>query len=635
MVTKEEKVVEPEKVENTSEEKIDLQPTQDEETTTEIIEETTEEPQTITEEKIETEEEKVVEPEKVENTSEEKIDLQPTQDEETTTEIIEETTEEPQIITEEKIETEEEKVVEPEKVENTSEEKIDPKPTQNEEITPEKIEETIEEPQIKTKEETNVEAKEETEDVVEDDQSEESAGENFEQMLEDTLVNIKQLEIGDKISGEVINITDSYIFVTLGGKRDVYAEKQDYTNKSGELSYKVGDTLEGYIVKDTETETLIAKSLVSVNLSILQDAFEEKIPVNGKVQSMTKGGYIIDISGIKAFCPISHIDDKIVIEPKKFMNKTYDFRIIDFKDKGQNIVVSRKKILEVEKKKLRKEILKKLEIDSIVDGVVTRLTNFGAFIDIGGIDGLLHISQFSWGHIESPSEILNIGDVIKAKVIKIKGDKISLSMKALQENPVDAVLRELTEGEILTCKVVRNLSFGSFVEIKPGVEGLIPISELSRGRRINNPSEVVNEGDIIEAQILKINLDDKKISLSLKVLQPDPWDIINETINEGDVVSGVIENVVNFGAFIKISDGLTGLLPASKIKIAKIDLDSKNVGEEFKVRVVKIDKAAKRISLEPTTMPESFEDDKDGWHKYKKEKKQNDHIDEDNPFANL
>jgi small subunit ribosomal protein S1 len=582
-----------------------------------------------------TKEEKVVEPEKVENTSEEKIDLQPTQDEETTTEIIEETTEEPQIITEEKIETEEEKVVEPEKVENTSEEKIDPKPTQNEEITPEKIEETIEEPQIKTKEETNVEAKEETEDVVEDDQSEESAGENFEQMLEDTLVNIKQLEIGDKISGEVINITDSYIFVTLGGKRDVYAEKQDYTNKSGELSYKVGDTLEGYIVKDTETETLIAKSLVSVNLSILQDAFEEKIPVNGKVQSMTKGGYIIDISGIKAFCPISHIDDKIVIEPKKFMNKTYDFRIIDFKDKGQNIVVSRKKILEVEKKKLRKEILKKLEIDSIVDGVVTRLTNFGAFIDIGGIDGLLHISQFSWGHIESPSEILNIGDVIKAKVIKIKGDKISLSMKALQENPVDAVLRELTEGEILTCKVVRNLSFGSFVEIKPGVEGLIPISELSRGRRINNPSEVVNEGDIIEAQILKINLDDKKISLSLKVLQPDPWDIINETINEGDVVSGVIENVVNFGAFIKISDGLTGLLPASKIKIAKIDLDSKNVGEEFKVRVVKIDKAAKRISLEPTTMPESFEDDKDGWHKYKKEKKQNDHIDEDNPFANL
>jgi len=576
-----------------------------------------------------TKEEKVVEPEKVENTSEEKIDPKPTQNEEITPEKIEETIEKPQI------ETKEEKVVEPEKVENTSEEKIDPKPTQNEEITPEKIEETIEEPQIETKEETKVEAKEETEDVVEDDQSEESAGENFEQMLEDTLVNIKQLEIGDKISGEVINITDSYIFVTLGGKRDVYAEKQDYTNKSGELSYKVGDTLEGYIVKDTETETLIAKSLVSVNLSILQDAFEEKIPVNGKVQSMTKGGYIIDISGIKAFCPISHIDDKIVIEPKKFMNKTYDFRIIDFKDKGQNIVVSRKKILEVEKKKLRKEILKKLEIDSVVDGVVTRLTNFGAFIDIGGVDGLLHISQFSWGHIESPSEILNIGDEIKAKVIKIKGDKISLSMKALQENPVDAVLRELTEGEVLTCKVVRNLSFGSFVEIKPGVEGLIPISELSRGRRINNPSEVVNEGDIIEAQILKINLDDKKISLSLKALQPDPWDIINETINEGDVVSGVIENVVNFGAFIKISDGLTGLLPASKIKIAKIDLDSKNVGEEFKVRVVKIDKAAKRISLEPTTMPESFEDDKDGWHKYKKEKKQNDHIDEDNPFANL
>ena len=539
--------------------------------------------------------------------------------------------------------TKEEKVVEPEKVKNASEEKIDPKPTQNEEIATEKPEETKEEPQIETKEEikeeikeeVKEEVKEETEDVVEDDQPEETAGENFEQMLEDSLVNIKQLEIGDKVSGEIINITDSYIFVTLGGKRDVYAEKLDYVDKSGELSVKVGDTLEGYIVKDTETETLIAKSLVSVNLNILHDAFEEKIPVSGKVQSMTKGGYIIDISGIKAFCPISHIDDKIVIEPKKFMNETYDFRIIDFKDKGRNIVVSRKKILDVEKRRLRKEMLKKLEIDTVVDGVVTRLTNFGAFIDIGGVDGLLHISQFSWGHIESPSEILNIGDEIKAKVIKIKGDKISLSMKALQENPVDAVLRELTEGQILTCKVVRNLSFGSFVEIKPGVEGLIPISELSRGRRINNPSEVVNEGDIIEAQILRINLEDKKISLSLKALQPDPWDVIGETINEGDIVSGVIENVVNFGAFIKISNGLTGLLPASKIKIAKVDLDSKNVGEEFKVRIVKIDKDAKRISLEPTNMPESFNDDKDGWHKYKKEQKQNNHIDEDNPFANL
>ncbi|MBT4576365.1 MAG: S1 RNA-binding domain-containing protein [Candidatus Cloacimonetes bacterium] len=531
--------------------------------------------------------------------------------------------------------TKEEKVVEPEKVKNASEEKIEKKPTQNEEITTEKTEDNTEEPQTETQVEAEVQNEEVVEEVVQDDLAEESAGENFEQMLEDSLVNIKQLEIGDKVSGEIINVTDSYIFVTLGGKRDVYAEKMDYSDKSGELSYKIGDTLEGYIVKDTETETLIAKSLVSVNLNILHDAFEEKIPVNGKVQSMTKGGYIVDISGIKAFCPISHIDDKIVIEPKKFMNQIYDFRIIDFKDKGKNIVVSRKKILDVEKKKLRKEMLKKLELDSVVDGVVTRLTNFGAFVDIGGVDGLLHISQFSWGHIESPSEVLNIGDEIKAKVIKIKGDKISLSMKALQENPVEAVLRELTEGEVITCKVVRNLSFGSFVEIKPGVEGLIPISELSRGRRINNPSEVVNEGDIVDAQILRINLEDKKVSLSLKALQPDPWDIIGETINEGDVVSGVIENVVNFGAFIKISDGLTGLLPASKIKIAKIDLDSKNVGEEFKIRVVKIDKAAKRISLEPTTMPESFDDDKNGWHKYKKEKKQEEHIDEDNPFANL
>ncbi|MCF7858857.1 MAG: S1 RNA-binding domain-containing protein [Candidatus Cloacimonetes bacterium] len=527
--------------------------------------------------------------------------------------------------------TKKEKVVEPEKVKNTSEEKIDPKPKQNEEKTTKITEKTNDEPQNETEEKAEKAEKKE----VSSNHLEESASENFEQMLEDTLVNIKQLEIGDKVAGEIINITDSYIFVTLGGKRDVYAEKQDYIDDSGELPFKKGDTLQGYIVKDTETETLIAKSLLSVNLNILHDAFEEKIPVHGKVQSMTKGGYIIDISGIKAFCPISHIDDKIVIEPKKFMNESYDFRIIDFKDKGRNIVVSRRKVLNEEKKLLRREMLKKLEVGSVVDGVVTRLTNFGAFIDLGGIDGLLHISQFSWGHIDSPSEVLNIGDEIKTKVIKIKGEKISLSMKALQENPVDATLQELKEGEVLTCKVVRNLSFGSFVEIKPGVEGLIPISELSRGRRINNPSEVVKEGDIVDAQILKINLDDRKISLSLKALQPDPWDKVNEIINENDIVNGVIENVVNFGAFVKISEGLTGLLPASKLKIAHVSLDSKNIGDDFKVRVVKIDKNAKRISLEPTNMPESYSDDKNGWHKYKKETKQKDHISEDNPFSEL
>ena len=497
-------------------------------------------------------------------------------------------------------------------------EKIDEK-----EVNPEEVKETSEE-----KTEGKVEE-------VESEPQEETRGDNFEHMLEESLINIKQLEVGDKVSGEILNITDSFIFVSLGGKRDAYAEKHNYLDKSGKVPYKVGDTLEGYIVKCTDTETLIAKSLISVNIELLHDAFEDKIPVQGKVQSMTKGGYIVDVSDVKVFCPLSQMDNKRVVEPKKYMNEVYDFRVIDFKENGRNIVVSRRAILDEAKEKQKQETLENLEVGSVVQGKVTRLTNFGAFINLGGVEGLLHISQFSWVRIDSPSEILNIGDEIKAKVIKMHGEKISLSMKALQENPIDAAMKELKEGDIVSCRVVRNLPFGSFVEIKAGVEGLIPISELARGRRINNPSEVVTEGELVEAQILKINPENHKISLSLKALQPDPWDNIEDIISEDDIVAGTIENVVSFGAFIKISEGVTGLLPSAKMKIAGVKLDKSKVGEEYKVRVVRIDTDSRRISLEPTNMPESATESKDDWHKYKKQKKKKIIIDEDSPFANL
>ncbi len=505
-----------------------------------------------------------------------------------------------------------------------------------------------EEAQIEIKETEGIEDKEKTEDdqvefekpgdvdvVNEFPESEDMKSSQFEQLLEESLVNIKNLEIGDKVEGEIINITDSYIFVSLGGKRDAYTEKIDYLDKDGKLPFRVGDTLSGYVVKYTETETCIAKSLVSVSKRVLKEAFEEQIPVSGKVVSFTKGGFIINISGVRAFCPKSQMDLKRIQDVKQYQGKNYDFIIMEFKNNGRDIVASRRIILEVENEKIKKEIIDKLEIDSVIMGKVTRLTNFGAFIDLGGIEGLLHISQFSWARIDSPSEVLNIGDMIKAKVIKMSGEKISLSMKALQENPFDIALNELKVGDIINCRVLRNLPFGSFVEIKPGVEGLIPISELTMGRRITHPSEIVNEGEFIEAQIMKINPEERKISLSLKALQPDPWDDIDEIFTENDIVSGTIENSANFGIFIKLKEGLVGLMPSSKIKLAGIKLDKSNVGEEFNVRIVRIDKDNRRISLEPTNLPESVVEGKDDWHKYKSQKKKKKVIDEDSPFANL
>ena len=519
-------------------------------------------------------------------------------------------------------------------------EKIDENNENNEQIKEEENKETVVEETSEKAEEIMPQEAEEVvekpEDTIGEDVSEaEENTENFAELFEESLKNIQNLEVGDKVEGEVLNITDSFIFVSLGGKRDAYAEKADYLDKSGKLPYKSGDKIEGYIVKYTDTETLISKSLVSVNKEILHQAYDEKIPVNGKVVSQIKGGYLLDISGVRAFCPLSQIDVRQPSNTKQYIGQNYDFVIIDYTDNGKNIVASRRVILEEERNKLKAATLKDIEIGSVVKGKVTRLTSFGAFVDLGGVEGLIHISKFSWARVESPSEMLSIGDEVEAKVINLKGEKISLSLKDLQPDPFEDALQELKEGDVVSCRVLRNQPFGTFVEIKPGVEGLIPISELALGRRINNPSEVVQIGDLIEAQILRINHEKKKISLSLKALQPDPWDTIDEYFMENDVVSGVIENVVNFGAFIKLRDGITGLLPSSKIKLSGLKIDKANIGEEIKVRVVKIDKENRRISLEPSKMPESTVESKDDWNKYKKQKSKKELMEEDNPFSIL
>jgi len=494
--------------------------------------------------------------------------------------------------------------------------------------------ETVEEPIVEAEEVQ--EAVAEVTEIVEEPKVDAEENVDFAQMLEESLGNIQKINVGDKVDGDIINITDSLIFISLGGKRDAYAEKSDYANKEGKLDLVVGGKIGGYVVKASDAETVISKSLVSVNKRVLEEAFEEKIPVQGKVSSMIKGGFNVDINGVRAFCPLSQIDLGVVSETKKYIGNACDFLVIDFQQNGRNIVVSRRKILEAQRDVLKKETLAKLEEGSVVEGIVTRLTNFGAFIDLGGVDGLLHISEFSWNRIESPNEVLNIGDTVETQVLKIKGSKISLSMKALQENPFDLAIKEINEGDVVNCRVLRNLAFGSFVEIVPGVEGLIPISEMSRGRRISNPSEVVTEGEMVEAQILKIKPNARKISLSLKSLQPDPWDSVCAELNKGDEINGFIESIASFGAFIKIVDGVSGLLPNVKMKPVKLVLTKENIGEEIQVRIANVDAAAKRISLEPIDLPlesvRTFEP-KGDWRKYKKEKAQE--VDEDNPFANL
>ncbi|MCF7921018.1 MAG: S1 RNA-binding domain-containing protein [Candidatus Cloacimonetes bacterium] len=505
----------------------------------------------------------------------------------------------------------------------------------------ETIEQKIETAEVVVEE---TEVIEEEEPVIEEEELDTDPG--FEEMLEESLSGITDYQIGDKVSGEVINITDSLIFITLGGKRDAYAEKSEFADKNGKLELKVGDKLEGYISKYSDTETCISPSLIGVNLQILREAYEQKIPVSGKILSMIKGGFLVDISGIRGFCPMSQVSNKMVPDYKVYLSNNYDFRVIDFTEKGKNIVVSRRALLEEKEQEQRSLTLSKIQLDDIVKGKVVRLTNFGAFIDIGGVEGLLHISEFSHTRVESPSDMVSIGDEVEVKIIRMKGDKVSLSFKALSPDPTDLVLAELQEGDVIKCRVLRNLPFGSFVEIKPGVEGLIPISEMDRNRRVVNANDILKPGDYVEVQVLKVKLEERKVSLSLKALQPDPWESIKNEVEVGEVITGRIENVANFGTFIRLKEGITGLLPNSKMKIAGLTFTKENIGEEFMVRVSRIDPDNRRISLEPTDMPEqeprpargerdnNRDKDRDGdWRQYKQEKKNE--VDEDNPFSAL
>jgi small subunit ribosomal protein S1 len=391
------------------------------------------------------------------------------------------------------------------------------------------------------------------------------------------------------------------------------------------------------VVRRGDSETIISPSLTRANATqtMLLDAYERKSPVKGKVVSAIKGGFAIDVLEARGFCPQSQMDLRPVHDSSEFIGHEFDFVIIELDERGMNAVVSRRKLLEQARESLRQDTMQQLEVGAVMTGRVTRLTTFGAFVDLGGVEGLLHISEMDWTRVESPSDVLSIGDDVEVKVVKLQGERISLSRKALLDNPLDGALNDIHVDDIVTCRIVKNESFGSFAEIIPGVQGLIPISEMKRGRRINKPSEVVKVGDVVDAKVLRVDPASRKISLSLKALEADPWDSIEGTLHRGEVVNGTVDGITDFGAFIKLPNDLTGLLPKGKMKMGNMNLTKDNIGQEVSVRVSHIDMERHRISLEPTEMEGMEEDRYEGsdWWRYAKQNWKE--VPEDNPFSDL
>jgi len=472
--------------------------------------------------------------------------------------------------------------------------------------------------------------------------SETNKNKDFSKLLEESLKDILVYKRGQNVSGTIIKITQSNIIISLNAKQDAFADVIEYQNDDGTLAYKVGDILEGFILKVTENAIEIGKALSSDHASQMkiEEAIASKIPVVGKVIQSVKGGFTAEVLGRVAFCPYSHMELSKIENEALFLGKTFNFNIIKFED--GSFVISRKTILEKERKLKKEAALKALSVGKVVSGVVQSFRDFAAFVDLSGVSGFLHISNISWSKISHPSKILKIGDKIEVKVIGLKLDKVDLSIKALSVDPMILALKELKEGDIVTCKVIKNLSFGSFVEISPGVQGLIPISELSWGKRIKTPDEVLSPGDTIEAQILNINSSKKQLSLSFKNLKDNPWQKIDEYAKEGEPIKGVIEGIAKFGIFVEIVEGVTGLLPMQKMEAAKLYYDENDIGKEITLKVDTIDKVKRKLSLDPVKLPKGYYIDKQkadndkgsarDWKKYAHSKSE---VDESNPFANL
>jgi small subunit ribosomal protein S1 len=426
--------------------------------------------------------------------------------------------------------------------------------------------------------------------------------ESFAALFEES---VKQVKEGEVVHGRVVAMDDDHVQVDVGFKSEGLVDRWEFMNEDGSMLVKVGDTVD-VLVESTEDEegriVLSKEKADRVRLwNEISKAYDEDRAVEGVIVSRVKGGLAVDI-GVKAFLPGSQVDLRPIRNLEDLIGKRLDFKIIKFNQRRGNIVLSRRVLLEKERKKLREETLGQLSEDQIIDGVIKNLTDYGAFIDLGGIDGLLHVTDMSWGRVNHPSELFQVGEEIKVKVLKFDAEteRVSLGLKQIQPDPwVDASMR-YPIGKRISGKVVALTDYGAFLELEPGIEGLIHVSEMSWTKRVKHPSKVVSQGDQVEAVVLDVDEVNRKISLGMKQIEPNPWDVIEQKYPVGTRVSGQVRNITNFGVFVGLEEGIDGLVHVSDISWTeqiKHPSEKFQKGDEIHAVVLKIDKENEKFSL--------------------------------------
>jgi len=442
--------------------------------------------------------------------------------------------------------------------------------------------------------------KKEVENVKEVEAPKEEDAMSFVELYEQSLQDVA---IGKVVMGKIVQINDDAAMVDVGYKTEGRLYLNEVTDSEGNLTISVGDEVEVLVDRKKDAELILSKEKAS-RIKIWDDvikAYEENGSIPGTIVQKVKGGLSVDI-GFPAFLPGSQVSTHPVKDLDRYVGQTMDFQILKYDKKRNNVVLSRKAILEVEREEQKKTTLETLEEGKIIEGTVKNITDYGLFIDLGGIDGLLHITDMSWGRIRHPSESFSRDDKITVKVLSFDREKerVSLGIKQLTENPWDTITEKYPLESTVEGTVVSLMDYGAFVELEPGVEGLVHVSEMFWTKKIRHPSKILSMGDTVTVMVLEVNPENRRISLGLKQTMPNPWVELKEKYPEGTVIKGEIRNITDFGIFVGIEDDIDGLLHVSDIswkKRIKHPSDLYKKGDEIEAMVLGIDVEAEKFSL--------------------------------------
>ena len=429
--------------------------------------------------------------------------------------------------------------------------------------------------------------------------------ESFAQLFEESLKEI-ETRPGSIVRGVVVAIDKDVVLVDAGLKSESAIPAEQFKNAQGELEIQVGDEVDVALdaVEDGFGETLLSREKAKRHEAwiTLEKAYEDAETVTGVINGKVKGGFTVELNGIRAFLPGSLVDVRPVRDTLHLEGKELEFKVIKLDQKRNNVVVSRRAVIESENSAERDQLLENLQEGMEVKGIVKNLTDYGAFVDLGGVDGLLHITDMAWKRVKHPSEIVNVGDEITVKVLKFDRERtrVSLGLKQLGEDPWVAIAKRYPEGTKLTGRVTNLTDYGCFVEIEEGVEGLVHVSEMDWTNKNIHPSKVVNVGDVVEVMVLDIDEERRRISLGLKQCKNNPWQQFAETHNKGDRVEGKIKSITDFGIFIGLDGGIDGLVHLSDISwnvAGEEAVREFKKGDEIAAVVLQVDAERERISL--------------------------------------